>query len=258
MTTSPDYFSKTIEKGMRILEVFDQAQPSMSLKELSKITGINLTSTYRFVNTFEKLGYLRRDNRKKLLNLGPKAIALGNRLLSGFELSKIINPHLDEIHEKYNITIDASLFHEDTFVVIYRREAKNTLTFHPPIMRKSLYFLALGKSILAFLPNDLKKQILNKQILKKMTKNTVIKLSELSADLDKARNRGYALNNEEYIDGLISIGAPFFNLHTNRVIGSISFDSTTIQQPLRAFEKKYAKIIVKTAKDISELIQPFV
>jgi IclR family pca regulon transcriptional regulator len=258
MTTSPEYYSKTIDKGMRILEAFDQTQSEMSLKELSKITNINLTSTYRFVNTFEKLGYLSRDNRKRLLKLGPKAIALGNRFLSGFELSKIINPCLDEIHEKYNITVDASLFHEDTLVVIYRREAKNALTFHPPIMRKSLYFTALGKSILAFLPHDQIKQILGRQAFEKMTKKTLAGKTELTVDLEKTRKRGYSLNNEEYINGLISIGAPLFNLHNNRVVGSISFDSTTIQQSLRAFEKKYAKIILATAKDISALIQAFV
>ena len=91
-----------------------------------------------------------------------------------------------------------------------------------------------------------------------MTKKTLVGKKELIADLEKTRKRGYSLNNEEYINGLISIGAPLFNLHTNRVVGSISFDSTTIQQSLHAFEKKYAKIILETAKDISELIQPFV
>ncbi len=111
---------------------------------------------------------------------------------------------------------------------------------------------------MAFLPHDLKKQILSRHPLERMTKNTLVKKAELMADLEKTRKRGYSLNNEEYMDGLISIGAPLFNLHTNRVIGAISFDSTTIQQSLSAFEKKYAKIILETAKDITELIQPFV
>ena len=258
MTTSPDYFSKTIEKGMRILEVFDQTHPELSLKEISKTIGINLTSTYRFVNTFEKLGYLRKDSRKKLLKLGPKAIALGHRFLVGFDLSQIIKPRLDEIHEKYNITMDASLFHEDTSVIIYRREAKNTLTFHQPPITKSLHCTALGKAVLAFLPHDLKKQILSRHPLERMTKNTLVKKAELMADLEKTRKRGYSLNNEEYINGLIAIGAPLFNLHTNRVMGAICFDSTTIQQSMNAFEKRYAMEVIETAKDITELIQPFV
>lgn len=157
MTTSPDYFSKTIEKGMRILEVFDQTHPELSLKEISKTIGINLTSTYRFVNTFEKLGYLRKDSRKKLLKLGPKAIVLGHRFLAGFDLSQIIKPRLDEIHEKYNITVDASLFQKDMLIILYRKEAQHALIFRQPIMSKSLHFTALGKAVLAFLPHDLKK-----------------------------------------------------------------------------------------------------
>jgi len=258
MTTSPDYFSKTIEKGMRILEVFDQTHPELSLKEISKTIGINLTSTYRFVNTFEKLGYLRKDSRKKLLKLGPKAIALAHCFLAGFDLSQIIKPRLDEIHEKYNITVDASLFHEDMLVTIYRREAKHALIFRQPIMSKSLHFFALGKAVLAFLPHDLKKQVINRQPLERMTKNTLVEKAELMADLEKTRKRGYSLNNEEYINGLIAIGAPIFNLHTNHVIGAICFDSTTIQQSMNAFKKRYAMEVIETAKNITELIQPFV
>jgi len=266
MTKSPEYFSKTIEKGMRILEVFDQSHSTMSLKEISKTVDINLTSTYRFVNTFERLGYLRRSSHKNLLKLGPKAIALGRRFLAGFELSDIINPLLDGIHEKYNITVDSALFyedvhenmHEDVLVVIHVREAKRVLTFSQPEMYRSLHFTALGKAVMAFHYHNLEEEILNRQPLESMTKNTLIEKAELLADLEKTRKKGYSLNNEEFMDGLISIGAPLLNLHTNRVIGAISFDSTTIQQPLRAFEKKYSKLILETAKTISELIKPFV
>lgn len=258
MPTSPEYFSKTIEKGMRILETFDHAHSTISLKDISKATGINLTSTYRFVNTFEELGYLRKDNRKKLLKLGPKAIALGRRFLTGFELSKSINPRLDEIQEKYNITIELSLYHDDTLVVIYRREAKHTLTSRAPMIRKSLYFTALGKAILAFLPPDKLTQILSRSPLKRITKKTLVKKAALRDDLKRTRKRGYSVNNEEYMDGLIAIGAPLFNLHTNQVVGSISFDSTIIQQSVTAFEKKYAKTVLEVGKEISELIQPFI
>lgn len=265
MPKSPQYFSKTIEKGMRILEVFDQDHSTMSLKEISKTVDINLTSTYRFVNTFERLGYLRRSSHKNLLKLGPKAVTLGRRFLAGFELSDIINPRLDEIHETYNITVDASLFYEnvhegvqeDVLVVIHIREAKNALTYNQPELYRSLHFTAIGKAVMAFHYHNLEQEIVNRQPLEQMTQNTLIAKAKLLADLKKTRKRGYALNNEEFMDGLISIGAPLFNLNTKRVIGAISFDSTTIQQPLNAFENKYSKLILETAETISELIKPF-
>ncbi len=261
MTKSPEYFSKTIEKGMRILEAFDQNNSTISLKEISKKVNINLTSTYRFVNTFERLGYLRRSTHKNLLKLGPKAVILGNRFIDGFELSDIINPILDEIHEKYNITVDAALFykdgHKDVLSVIYLKEAKLTLTYSQPERYEQLHFTALGKALMAFHYDNLEEEILNQQPFERMTKKTLIEKAELLTDLEKARKNGYSLNNEEFMDGLISIGAPLLNLHTNRAIGAISFDSTTIKQSMRAFEKKYSKIILEKAKIISKLIKPF-
>jgi len=261
MKSSSEYFSKTIEKGMRILEVFDQSHSTMSLKELSKKVNINLTSTYRFVNTFEKLGYLRRSTHKKSLKLGPKAVILGRRFITGFELSDIINPIMDEIHRKNNITVDTALFykdgHEDVLSVIYLKQARHGLTYNQPELYNQLHYTALGKAIMAFRYDNLEEEIQNKLPFERMTKNTLVGKAELLADLGETRKKGYSLSNEEFIDGLISIGAPLFNSHTNRVIGAISFDSTTIQESLSTFEKKYSKIILETAQTITDLIKPF-
>jgi IclR family pca regulon transcriptional regulator len=61
MTDKNDpYFSKTLEKGLVILNLFDRDHSNRGLSEISKLTGINKTSVYRFVNTLLQLGYLRR------------------------------------------------------------------------------------------------------------------------------------------------------------------------------------------------------
>ena len=66
------YFSKTIEKGLLILSLFDRDHSKRSLSEISHITGINKTSVFRFVNTLVELGYLRKNSSSRLIRLGPK------------------------------------------------------------------------------------------------------------------------------------------------------------------------------------------
>jgi len=63
---SKQYFSSTLEKGRNILNLFDRDHASRRLSEISKITGINKTSVYRFVNTLVKLGYLRKSQNNRL------------------------------------------------------------------------------------------------------------------------------------------------------------------------------------------------
>ena len=67
-TENDKYFSKTIEKGLWILSLFDRDHSKRSLSEISQITGINKTSVYRFVNTLIDYGRKRRlDSQKPML-----------------------------------------------------------------------------------------------------------------------------------------------------------------------------------------------
>jgi len=64
-------FSKIIDKGLNILDLFRPEATSLSLKEIAEATGINRTSSFRFVDTLVQLGYPRKDPRLKLIKPGP-------------------------------------------------------------------------------------------------------------------------------------------------------------------------------------------
>jgi len=249
-----DYFSKTIEKGLRILNLWDRDHLALSMNDISKAAGINLTSTYRFVNTYLELGYLRRDPRTKLVTLGPMAVSLGKRLLEGLDLNQIIIPLVDSAYHQYGISIDVALCHEDTLFVAYRREAEHTLVYPQPLRIKELHCTALGKAFLSSLPGEELKKILGGSDFEKRTENTITKRPQLLTDLARIRRRGYSLNNEEYVIGLIAIGAPLVDSDTRRIFGAVCFNSNTIQHSITDLEKEYGKIIKRLAKDISESI----
>jgi DNA-binding IclR family transcriptional regulator len=62
------------------------------------------------------------------------------------------------------------------------------------------------------------------------------------------------VNNEEYFPGLVSIGAPLMNYRIGRVLGAISFDFASAEAPMNLIERKYSGVLIKLAKDISEII----
>jgi IclR family pca regulon transcriptional regulator len=90
--------------------------------------------------------------------------------------------------------------------------------------------------------------------LTERTKTTLAKKSDLLADLAKTKKRGYSLNDEEYIIGLISIGAPIINSETKRAIGAVSFTFSASEYSLEKMEKKYASAVVDLADEISGVI----
>jgi IclR family pca regulon transcriptional regulator len=90
------YFSKTLEKGMIILDLFDRDHQHRGLSEIARLTGINKTSTYRLVNTLVQMGYLRKSKNSKSLRLGPRAFVLGHHFFHGFDIFQSVKPIIDK------------------------------------------------------------------------------------------------------------------------------------------------------------------
>ena len=248
------YFSKTIEKGFYILRLFDRDHTRLSLSEISQTTGINKTSTFRFVNTLIKLGLLKKSASNKSLKLGPKSLTLGQNFIQGFDLLQATQPLIDKTYEEYKITIDSALLDDFTLISLYRREAVNTIYFRQPLVMKDLYARAMGKAVLAQLNQAELTRFIESVPMKKHTPKTLERKEDLLAELEATRKRCYSINNEEYMLGLVCIGAPLMSYQTNTVVGAISFDFPAFEKSLSSIERNYIGVLTKLASDISKII----
>jgi IclR family pca regulon transcriptional regulator len=255
MTADNDsYFSKTIEKGLLVLGLFDRDHPQRSLTEICQITGINKTSVYRFVNTLVQLGYLRRSKSNKLLRLGPRAFVLGYSFYHGFDVLQSVKPLIEKAFIEHKVSVDSALLYEHCLISLCRREVPNLIYLRLPLIMDDLYARAMGKAVLAHLDPADQACFLDSMERRKLTPNTLVDDEALRQDLELTRSRGYSINNEEYVRGLICIGAPVRNFNTGRVAGAISLDFPAAEFALETIERNYTGILTKLASQVSEVI----
>lgn len=246
--------SETLEKGLRILDLFSGDESGFTLSEITHRIGVNKTSVYRFVNTLCMMGYLKKDPKSRIYKLGLRTIPLAQSFLQKAEIVQAVKPLVDEVHKQYDLHIDVGIRHGDAIYLAYRRESKDTLAFFHFITGPEMHCLATGKAAMAYMDEEELNDLLDRISLKPKTFHTITDKEALIKDLHQARQRGYVLNREEFLPGLIAIGAPLFNLYENKVIGGISFDSSTTQYTIEQFEKKYASLLVGLAKKLSAVI----
>ena len=246
--------SETLAKGLKILDLFHVYQQGLRLTDISRTLGINKTTISRFVNTYCRLGYLKRDPTTKLLRLGPRSIALAYGFLQNSDLADAIGPVVDDAHETHGLHIDVGLLHGDSIFLVYRRESGDTHRFRHFTSARGLHYLATGKAALAFLPPAERCRVVKNLDLERMTAATIVDKTELLTDLEQVVKRGYSCTREEYLPGLIAIGAPLINLHHSRVMGGLSFDSTTTRYTMSQFERKFSPILVELAKAVSAVL----
>lgn len=251
---SDQYFSKTLEKGLVVLNLFNLDQSFLSLSEISRLSGINKTSTYRLTNTLVQLGYLKKNPRNKMLSLGPRAFVLGYHFFHGFTLLQSLKPIIDKNFFEHNVSVDSGLFHQNSLISLYRREMPNLIHFRLPLIMSSLYARAMGKTVLANLKDTEVNNFLDSVEFKKLTPYTLTNKQDILDDIRLTKNRGYSVNNQEYVEGLISIGAPLINYNSNDLIGAITLDFSTAEYSLEEIHHKFPHILTKLATECSDII----
>jgi DNA-binding IclR family transcriptional regulator len=112
----------------------------------------------------------------------------------------------------------------------------------------------LGKAYLSCLPDERLTEKIEKIALKARTEKSIVEKNALWAELRKTRDRRYSMSEEEYIRGLIAIGAPLVDPVSGEGVGAVSFDFSILQHNAAEVEAKYRHLIVETARTLSELL----
>jgi DNA-binding IclR family transcriptional regulator len=257
MSKGDYYFSKSLEKGLKILSLFNRRTRVLTQSEIAKTLGLNTTSTYRYINTLVELGYLEKDTKTKEVRPAALCLLMCTNLLQASDHLRMIKAVVDRIHDEHNITIDVAFAVDDSVKRIYHREAQETLTYRLPDSSKNcLHNTALGKAWLSSLPEETLTAKIAAMTLTARTRKTIVDPSALLKELKAAKRRGYVMSDEEYLAGLITIGAPLFEPISGKGVGAVSFDFSVLQNSARDVEERYADLIRKTAENVSRLLPP--
>jgi len=257
MSKGKYYFSKSLEKGLKILSLFNRETPVLTQSEIAKTLDLNMTSTYRYINTLVELGYLEKDAKTKEIRPSILCLLFCANLMRATDHLRMIKEVVNRIHREKNISIDVAFAVDDTLVRIYYRGADETLTYSLPDFSKNcLHNTALGKAYLSSLPDDLLAEKIDNMALTPKTEKTITDKTVLLAELKKAKGRQYTMSEEEYLPGLITISAPLFDPLTGKGVGAVCFDFSVLQHSAQDVEAKYGDMIRETAGTLSELLPP--
>ena len=257
MSKGKYYFSKSLDKGLKILALFNKEAPVLNQSAIARTLGLNMTSTYRYINTLVELGYLEKDAKTREIRPSILCLLLCTNLMRATDHLRMIKDVVDRIHGEHNISIDVAFAVEDTVARFYHRDAEETLTYRLPDATKNcLHNTALGKAYLSSLPDDLLAEKIDTLVLTAKTKKTIVDKEALIKDLKEAKARRYAMTEEEFLPGLISIGAPLFDPISGKGVGAVSFDFSVLQHSAESIRAKYADLVRETADSLSRLLPP--
>jgi len=182
--------------------------------------------------------------------MGMEFVELCSNLLNNLELKTEADPFLRKLSMLTNQTVFLAIYQDNSVVYIDKVEQYNSLRKYSIIgQRRPLHCTALGKSLLAGFSEFEIRQLYEGKTLKSFTPNTITDLSKLLEEIDKSRKRGWTLDNEEYEQGIICVGAPIKD-YRDKVIAAVSTSWYSNVFPELEIEK-VAILVMDAANGIS-------
>ena len=220
-----------LERALTVLETLAQSRKGYSVSELSRRLSLPKSSVHLILRTLERRGYLQKAATGGRYRFGLKLVALGHTAFDGVELRDEAQPTLAALARRTGLTVHLGVLERSEIVIIERIEAAAPVRVVSWVGRRlNVNSTAVGKALIAFLPEaDFDAQIRPTR-LSRPNDRTIATMAALKRELERVRQQGYAVCDEEDEIGVRCVGAPILNAF-GHAIAAISVAGTTLQVP---------------------------
>jgi IclR family pca regulon transcriptional regulator len=218
--------SQSVERGLAVLAAFHSDRPLIGVSELARELEMNRSTAHRYISTLAQLGYLKQDPESKRYRLGPKVLDLGFAAINSMSVREISAPHLRALSDETGCTVNLAIRDGADIVYIERcrtaRPGQREIDLNLHVgSRLPAYCTALGKAIVAFLPDAQIEEIIAHTEFVVRGPHTVTTAQAFRDELAQIRASGIAVNDEQLAYGLRSIAAPIRS-HGDEVVASVN------------------------------------
>ena len=212
MLSTIDSPSVAVERALAMLEAVAQGPEGLSNAEISRKLQIPKSSASYILRTLEKQGYLTRDPDSGKYRVGLKILSLSRGALSGLDVREVALPIMRHLMEKTHLTCHLAILDGSDAVYIEKVEPQGFIKMDTWVGRRMrVHATSVGKAMAAHIPRERLERIIAETGMEKRTPKTITTLPRLLKDLEKVRDQGYAVDDEENNIGARCLGAPIFN-----------------------------------------------
>jgi len=245
------YIIQSVTNALELLEEFRGEEAELGVTELSKRLGLHKNNVFRLLATLESRGYMEQNKVTGNYRLGLNVLELGQVFIRQMGLLKMARPVLEEISSKCNETAYLGVIREDRVVYVDVVEALRPVRVVSRMgVGLPVYCTAIGKAQIAFESADELEAIFSGKELEQYTPKTIVGLDELFKELEVVRQKGYALDDEEFDDGIRCVGVPVRD-YTRRVIAGLSLSGPAYRFTDERLEKEVIPMAVDAGKKLS-------
>jgi len=241
--------TKTVDRVFALIEYMAGARDTISISKAAADLAIPVSGVHRLLTSLEEAGYVHKDTNSRY-HLSLKIAAIAAQVLDRLDLRESARPFLERLSADAEETVHLGVLEGGEVVYIEKIDGPGRLRMASRIgERFPVHSTALGKVLIAALPEQEVSKIIGQKGLARCTPNTIVDVMQLLNHLREVRANGYAMDNEENEPGIRCAAAPILD-YAGRVIASVSISGSTISLDEDCVDK-IVKLVVETGREIS-------
>ena len=210
---------QSVDRAIRVLTAL-QGTRRMSLSEIAARLDLAPSTTHGIVRSLVEHGMVVQERGSSRYQLGPAVLRLGNVYLDTLELRSRAIPWAEDLARRTGLAVRTGVLLIDDVVIIHHEPRPDGSRQMPEVgIVIPAHASALGKAMLAFLPED-EKRVLMSGELRSMTGETLTSPEHLGDQLDQIRTSGIATEQDEAVIGESSLASPVFDSY-GEAVGAI-------------------------------------
>lgn len=228
--------SGTVGKALGVLELVAAQEAPVRFAELQRLSSLPKATLYRLIQTLVIEGMLAQDPETGAYSLGVRLVRLAHAAWRQSSLAPIARPHLEALAAASGRTVHLAQLDYGHVLYVDRRDAREPdAIFTDAGKIAPAYSTAVGKAMLAYLDAQQLDQVLAMQSFQRFTSTTLSSEAVLRQSLDRVRERGFAVDLEEYQSGVICVAVPILSAE-DRMLGAVSVSASTTHDSLETLE----------------------
>jgi DNA-binding IclR family transcriptional regulator len=199
---------ESADRVLRLLESFAPHERDVSLGEIAERVGLPKSSVHRLLTTLIAHSFVERDEGTRRYRLGIRLFELGSAAIHERGLHNAAHPVLESLTASTGETCHLAVLSEGAAVYVYKVDGPASFTMSSRVGgRAPCHATSIGKVLMAWASQDLQRQVIERP-MPAHTPNTITTVAAYEEELAKVRELGYALDLEEFEEGLRCIAAP--------------------------------------------------
>jgi DNA-binding IclR family transcriptional regulator len=250
-------YIEVMGKIFAVLEYFVDAgatRRSVAFADLARALPFARTTVHRILYSLEKLGYVEKDAFKSHYHLAPKFFDLTGPAVHFRRLQSVAKEVMQNLLLRFGETVNLGILEEGQVTYIDVLQSPSALRIAAvPGERNPVHCTALGKAMLAFLPEEEVQHMLQNNPMIRRTPKTITQKRHFIEHLALVREQAVALDLEENLTGVLCAAAPIFD-QTGRAVAGLS-----VSGPFSRMEPKLAQVqegLRASALAVSRMLSP--